>query len=181
MMTITFHCPYCTKELNYMELQMDKDLHYVFEALPTFGQRYSNLVMAYVYLFGVTPMAIKAKKMRIIIEEMKRLFDSQAFSYQKKTYQISHAGIGEALDLCVKKNFPEYLENHNYLKRVMMTISEREGKNQSRAAEKDIKTREQKQMAGNGRPGDDAPIHITEEQRKSNLTRVGDIIKAIGG
>lgn len=158
-----------------MELQMDGDLRFAFEVLPSFGQRYSHLVMGYAYLFGVTPMQIKAKKLRLILEEMKRLFDSQAFSYQKKTYAISHAGIGEALDLCVKKNFSEHLENHNYLKRVMVTIAEREGKNQSRAAEKDLRAREEKSI------NNVEPEQISEEQRRRNLTRVGEIIKSIGG
>ena len=130
-----------------MEIQMDKDLRFVFEALPSFG-RHSSLVMGYACLFGVTPFAVKAAKLRHIIEEMKRLFDAQAFSYQKKTYAISHAGIAEALDLCVKKDFQEHLENHNYLKKVMITISEREGKNQSRQAEKDLRAREDKYRAG---------------------------------
>ena len=180
-----------------MEIQMDKDLRFVFDALPTFG-RHSSLVMGYACLFGVTPFAVKAAKLRQIIEEMKRLFDAQAFSFQKKTYAISHAGIGEALDLCVKKNFEQHLENHNYLKRVMVTIAEREGKSQSRAAEKDLRAREDKCRAGSpsapqdGRPAlrqaqgpdnmDAEPIEaITEEQRQRNLTRVGDIIKTIGG
>ena len=180
-----------------MEIQMDKDLRFVFDALPSFG-RHSSLVMGYACLFGVTPFAVKAAKLRQIIEEMKRLFDAQAFSYQKKTYAISHAGIAEALDLCVKKNFEQHLENHNYLKRVMVTIAEREGKSQSRSAEKDLRAREGKVLAGSGRPvtptltlpprgggmgegDDDVPIQITEEQRRRNLTRVGDIIKTIGG
>jgi len=171
-----------------MEIQMDKDLRYVLEVLPSFGQRYSNLVMGYVYLFGVTPYNLKAKKLRIILEEMKKLFDVQSFSFQKKTYSISHAGIAEALDLCVKKNFTEHLENHNYLKRVMVTISEREGKNQSRADEKNLRAREQKTVETGERDpvarrpmSDAAPAHLSDEQVKSNLTRVKDIIKSIGG
>lgn len=193
-----------------MTLQMDSDLRYVFNALPSFGQRYSHLVMGYCQLFGVTPFAVKAKKLRLLIEDMKRLFDAQAFSYQKKTYEISHAGIAEALDLCVKKNFEQHLENHNYLKRVMVTIAEREGKGRAREAEKDLRAREDKCRAGSSSaPQDDRiargaiptrmiqttagtfpeveadydahPSAITEEQRQRNLTRVGDIIKTIGG
>jgi hypothetical protein len=104
--------------------------------------------MGYCQLFGVTPFAVKSKKLRLLIEEMKRLFDAQAFSYQKKTYAISHSGIAEALDLCVKKDFQRHLENHNYLKRVMVTIAEREGKMQSRQAEKDLRAREDQCRAG---------------------------------
>lgn len=191
-MTTKFHCPYCSKELNIMQIQMDKDLRYVFDALPSFGTRYSNLVMGYCQLFGVTPFLIKAKKLRILIEEMKRLFDSQAFSYQKKTYQISHAGIAEALDIMIKRNWPEPLDSHNYLKKVMITISDRENRDRSRTADKDQHDREGKSLAGYGHPDDFLPAQarpeeevdqharISEEQRHRNLTRVGDIIKSIG-
>lgn len=159
-----------------MEIQMDKDLRFIFEVLPSFGTRYSNLVMGYACLFGVTPFQIKAKKLRLIMEEMKRLFDAQAFTYQKKKHEISHAGIGEALDICVKKNFAEHLENHNYLKKVMIGISEREGKDKSKSTEKDLKKRE----AGfvNREAGQERP---SAAEIKANLERVGSIIKTIGG
>jgi hypothetical protein len=157
-----------------MQIQMDKDLRYIFEVLPSFGTRYSNLVMAYCQLFGVTPFHIKAKKLRLIMEEMKKLFDAQTFSYQKKKYEISHAGIAEALDICIKKNFEQHLENHNYLKKVMVTIAEREGKADSKAAEKDLRKRETGFV--NRETG-----HLSETEVKANLERVGNIIKSIGG
>lgn len=176
-----------------MQIQMDKDLKYVFEVLPSFGTRYSSLVMGYVILFGVTPFNIKTKKLRVLMEEMKRLFDAQSFNYQQKAYQISHAGIGEALDVCIKKNFTERLENHNYLKKIMIGISEREGKEKSRVVEKELRSREQKQAAGYDREeqgvatpcskgeSDEVPQRISAEQAKANLQRVGNIIKSIGG
>lgn len=174
------NCPYCNKEIDFMEIQMDKDLQYIFQALPSFGTRYSNLVMGYCSLFGVTPFKLKAKKLRLLLAEMKRLFDAQAFTYGKcQQYKISHAGIGEALDICIKKNFTEHLENHNYLKKIMITISEREGKDQSRVAEKDLRGREGQMQAG-GRT-DVSGKNLTPEQIASNLTRVGDIIKTIAG
>jgi hypothetical protein len=169
-----------------MEIQMDKDLQFVFQALPSFGTKYSHLVMGYCQLFGVTPFKLKAKKLRLLIEEMKRLFDAQAFSYGKnQQYKISHAGIAEALDICIKKNFTDHLENHNYLKKIMITISEREGKDQSRAVEKDLRGREQRQAAGCGRERIESPEvdekTLSPEQIESNLTRVGHIIKSIAG
>ena len=173
---MTFNCPYCKKELNFMTIQMDKDLRFIFEVLPSFGTRYSNLVMAYCCLFGVTPFQIKAKKLRLILEEMKRLFDAQSFTYQKKTYEISHAGIADALDLCVKKNFEQHLENHNYLKKVMIGISEREGKDKSRQDEKDLRKREAGLVSRETEQGRPSAAEV-----KANLERVGNIIKSIGG
>jgi hypothetical protein len=179
-----------------MDNQISKDLEFIIAALPSFGSRYSHLVMGYAQLFGVTPMHIKAKKLRLIIEELKKLFDAQSFSLQKKIYPISHAGIGEALDICIKKNFSEHLENHNYLKKVMVGISEREGKNQSRQAEKDLRAREDNQRAGycrdrspNDPPGvhgvpalqkEAVPARMTPEQAQKNLMHVKDIIKGMG-
>ena len=179
---MTFNCPYCLKELNFMQIQMDKDLRYIFEVLPSFGTRYSNLVMAYCQLFGVTPFQIKAKKLRLILEEKKRLFDAQAFTYQKKLYPISHNGIAEALDLCVKKNFEQHLENHNYLKKVMMTISEREAKNNSRQSEKDLRKREAGLVHTEGhlRSREVREERPSDAEVKANLERVGNIIKSIG-
>ena len=171
-----------------MQIQMDKDLKYVFDVLPSFGTRYSSLVMGYVSLFGVTPFNIKTKKLRVLLEEMKRLFDAQSFSFQQKQYPISHAGIGEALDICIKKNFTERLENHNYLKKIMIGISEREGKEKSRMSEKELRTREQKQAAGYDReenpsrsPFVKGGRQVSDEEARANLARVGNIIKSIGG
>jgi hypothetical protein len=201
---MNFNCPYCGKESDFMDMQISKDLEYVIAALPSFGTRYSHLVMGYAQLFGVTPMHVKAKKLRLIIEEMKKLFDAQSFTWQKKLYTISHAGIAEALDVCIKKNFTEHLENHNYLKKVMVGISEREGKEGSRRAEKDLRGREDRSLAGGGHRDDSpsplpspargegikkdsSPLRgedegggdcpkITPEQAQKNLTRVRDIL-----
>jgi hypothetical protein len=162
-----------------MQIQMDKDLRFIFEVLPAFGTRYSNLVMAYCCLFGVTPFQIKAKKLRLILEEMKRLFDAEAFNYQKKLYPISHAGIAEALDLCIKKNFEQHLENHNYLKKVMIGISEREAKNQSKAAEKNLKIREQHLLAGGGRNEDAGPDQKVKDERTPVEDLPEDVRKGI--
>jgi hypothetical protein len=161
---MTDHCPYCNKEINFMDVITDKDLRYVIAALPSFGTRYSHLVMGYAQLFGVTPMHVKAKKLRLIIEEMKKLFDAQSFTWQKIIYPISHAGIAEALDICLKKNFTEHLENHNYLKKVMVGISEREGKGKSKQAEKDLRAREE------------IIPEVSPDQAEKNLTRVRNIL-----
>lgn len=147
-----------------MDIEISKDLQYVIAALPSFGTRYSHLVMGYAQLFGVTPMHLKAKKLRLIIEEMKKLFDAQSFTWQKKLYPISHAGIAEALDICIKKNFTEHLENHNYLKKVMVGISEREAKDGSRRAEKDLRTREDRSLAGGGHR-DNSPSPLPSPSR----------------
>jgi hypothetical protein len=157
-----------------MEIQMEKDLRFIFDVLPAFGTRYAGLVMGYCYLFGVTPFKIKAKKLRLLLEEMKRLFDAQSFFYQKKNYPISHAGIAEALDICIKKNFETPLDSHNYLKKIMIGISEREGKDKSRQDEKDLKKREAHLVSREAERPDPA-------EAKQNLDRINKLLDGIGG
>jgi len=191
---MNFKCPHCNKESNFMDIQTSKDLEFVIAALPSFGTRYAHLVMGYAQIFGVTPMHLKAKKLRLIIEEMKKLFDAQSFTWEKKTYSISHAGIAEALDVMIKRNWNKALTNHNYLKQVMIDISEREATGKSIQEEKTLRKREQSNLRGDERPdvpeprgpihpGDEeiTPGKLTPDQVKNNLTRVGNIIKSIAG
>lgn len=155
-----------------MEIQMEKDLRFIFDVLPAFGTRYAQYVMGYCYLFGITPFKIKAKKLRLLLEELKRLFDAQSFSYQKKNYPISHAGIGEALDICIKKNFATALDSHNYLKKIMIGISEREGTEAGRAGEVQLRKKEEA-LRNSERP--------SEAVAKENIKKVYDMIGSIGG
>ena len=148
-----------------MDAQMSKDLNAVFNIITSpVITKYSNAVMCYVCLFEVTPFHLKAPKFRRIMEEMKKLFDAEAFSFQKKTYPITHSGIVEALDICIKKHFEQTLENHNYLKKVMVGISEREGKGKSKQDEKDLRVREE-----------NIP-EVSPAQAQTNLTRVRNIL-----
>ena len=155
-----------------MEIQMNKDLRFVFEALPSFGSRHAPLVIAYVCLFGVTPFHIKAAKLRRLLTEMKNLFDTQSFSFQKKTYPISHSGIAEGLDIVIKKHFDMPLDTHNYLKRVMVSISEREAGAHSRAQEAALKEKEEK-LRQEARP--------SPEEAQENLKRLANLLSNIGG
>lgn len=158
-----FKCPYCTKEIDLMELQLETDLHAIIKLQPTFGQQ-AHIVMGYCYLFGISPLKIKAKKLRILLEELKRLFDAESFKYDKNTYYISRAGIAEALDIVIKRNFTSTLKNHNYLKEVMVSISEKERTTKSRQDEKELRKKEEKLRTGN-RP-EDQSMQGEEESRQ---------------
>jgi len=142
-----FPCPYCRKELDLMELNLEQDLNAIMRTMSTFGA-HGHLVMAYCYLFGVTPYRIKAKKYRLLLEEMKRLFDAEAFSFEKRKYNISRQGIAEALDIVVKREFTSTLHNHNYLKQVMIGIAERERTAKSKQAERDLREKERRTLSG---------------------------------
>ena len=126
---------------------MDADLHAIIKMLPTFGA-HANLVAAYTELFGLSPLKTKRKKWRLLLEEMKRLFDSESFVYQKRTYRISQAGIAEALNVMVHKHWDAHLENHNYLKKIMISVAEAAAKTDGREAEKDLRKREERLRSG---------------------------------
>jgi len=158
-----------------MEIQMEKDLHAIIRMMPLFG-RHAHLVSGYCMLFGISPLKLKAKKFRLLLEEMKTLFEQERFTYQKKTYRISAAGIVRALDVTVKKNFTERLENHNYLKKVMIGIAEEEAKEAGRAQERDLRVREEKLREG--RRGEE---EVGDPARsEENIARVKGLIKTIG-
>lgn len=152
-----------------MDLRLSADLNAIIAMLNIFG-RHHAVVWAYAELFGVVPFHAKAKKLRLILEELKKLFDAGGFSYQKRLYRISPEGIAEALNVVVKKNFADGLDSHNYLKKVMINIAEREEKDSGRQTEKDLRKKEASLMSG-GRSAEkltrdvnDSAYPVPEEQ-----------------
>lgn len=166
---MNFDCPYCHKKLNLMDLQLESDLMAIIKMQPVFGQN-ANLVWGYIELFGITPRTAKAKKIRALLEDMRTLLDAGGFSYQKKRYRISQGGIVEALNVMVRRSFEMPLNNHNYLKTIMIPISEREGKDAGRKAEEDLRQHEKRLMSG----------VRDEATRELGVRSIGDILKNIG-
>lgn len=171
-----------------MELQTDSDLYAIIKMLPVFGKHH-NLAWAYIELFGITPMRPKTKKIRILLEEMKALFDAQAFNYQKKQYQITQAGIAEALNVVIHRHFADRLESHNYLKKIMIGISEREAGTAGREAEKSLRKKEDGLRHPHSRPYEipeeqvEPPVRaesFTPEQIAANKLRIKDLLKSMG-
>jgi len=172
-MSLNVDCPYCRKRLNLLELQMENDLRAVIQMQPAFGQN-SHVVMGYCYLFGVTPLKTKAKKLRILLQEMKVLFENEEFRYQKRLYKISRAGIAEALNVVVKRHFADDLDSHNYLKRVMISIADQEEKDHSRKAEADLRRKEATLGAGRDLPGEELDPRGGEipQEAKDEIARI---------
>ena len=155
-----------------MEIQQDSDLCAIIQTMPAFG-RHANLIWTYVELFGISPLRAKTKKLRLLLDEMKVLLEAGAFSFQKKRYQISREGIAEALNIIVHRHFETLLENHNYLKKIMISIAEREASTASREAEKQLRQKENRLLAGGERPA-------SPEEVEANIHRIQKIIKGIG-
>lgn len=159
-----------------MEIQAESDTLAIIRMMPLFGKQ-AHLVMGYCMLFGISPLKLKAKKLRLLLEEMKTLFELERFTYQKKVYRISAAGIVRALDVTVKKNFDSCLENHNYLKKVMIGIAEEEAREAGKAAEKGIRAREERLREGKR---EEQGQHRTPDGDEANRKRVQDLLKQIG-
>lgn len=138
-------CPHCNKKYALAEATRDENLRAIIKMQPIFG-KHARLVFEYVEQFGVSPLTIKTRKIRRLLEVMARLFEQGTYSHQKKIYRISPAGIAEALTIVCTRHL-DGLENHNYLKKVMIGISEQEERERGKQAERDLRAKEKKLQA----------------------------------
>ena len=192
MSSTTIKCPVCLAEIDVLEALAEGDLRAVLDMQDAFYP-HGRLVRAYFELFGVSPGFRNVHRLRVLTEEMRTLFEREEFSYNRKSYRISRAGIAEALSGMVKRRFPEPLKNHNYLKSCMITISEREASTASKTAERDLRKKETGLRSGARYPvaeetvtvpapklKDVPPAHLTPEQIEANRKRLKDMITGIG-
>ncbi|NPU85528.1 MAG: hypothetical protein HPY65_13710 [Syntrophaceae bacterium] len=187
-----FRCPFCSRECDYLEIRLEEDLLAIIKMQTVFGM-HALLVWAYTELFSIRPMRSRAKKTRVLQEEMKNLFHAEAFTYNRRTYRISTQGIAEALNIIVHRHFDDPLENHNYLKKIMISIAEREAREARRSAEQGLKQREERQRIGGEREAGShvthafavsremPPANLTSELIEENKQRVKDLLESLGG
>jgi hypothetical protein len=167
-------CPLCGEKFNPVDAMLDAEwLEILSEVLPTFGA-HAKPAFEYVEKFGVNPLRMKSKKILRLLKEVSKLFTSGRYSYHKKTYFISKAGVVEAFGIVNNKHFDNPIENHNYLKKVMIGISDRELKEvrdkQDRALRKresGIRNRKASPDEALAKPDDDC-ISIGEFARQTN-------------
>lgn len=138
------NCPSCGKKIDLRIARAEGEWREIIGLLPTFG-RHGKLVFEYVEKFGVNPLRIKTAKLLRLFEDVAKLFRGAKFVYRKREYSISVEGIVEALEICCNKNFEEPIENHNYLKKVMIGIAEKE-----RTENRDRLDREQRKREETG-------------------------------
>ncbi|MBN1830271.1 MAG: hypothetical protein JW884_14155 [Deltaproteobacteria bacterium] len=162
-------CPYCGKKLD-MDLVIDDADWKAIIALSGSLKEYSSLVFAYLELFGLAPLSRNKKRVRVILEEVKRLFDAESFRYRKVDYRISRQGIAEALNIMIHRHFPDRIDNHNYLKKIMIGISEREMAAQSKRDEASLRDREERLRRGE---------HLSEEDMQRNRDRARALARGI--
>lgn len=131
-------CPKCKAVFDLGEAFADSELRDIIGLLPRF-EGHGKLVFEYCELFGVTPIRSKTKKLLRLLQEVSALYQSEAFLYQKKRYKISKRGIIESLKTVCNKEFSGPLQNHNYLKRVMIDVADvelKEGRERKDRAQK---------------------------------------------
>jgi hypothetical protein len=157
-------CPYCKKQFEPVEAMMDAEWIEIIKLLPDFGS-HGRLVFEYLELFGVSPVRLKSKKILRLLKQVKTLFESGEFSYRKSRYRISKPGIIEALGITCNKNFATPLEDHNYLKKVMITIAEKEEREKSIESEKALRNKEERLINAH-RKGDFEEEMTLEEWKK---------------
>uniref|UniRef100_A0A6M3ISK8 Uncharacterized protein n=1 Tax=viral metagenome TaxID=1070528 RepID=A0A6M3ISK8_9ZZZZ len=138
-------CPKCGERFGLQEGQAEGEWAEIISLLPIFGN-HGKIVFEYVELFGVVPLRGRGKKILRLLKEVAKLFGSEKFDFQKREYRISKVGIMEALQVVCNKQFSSKLENHNYLKKVMMGIAEHEQKERRDRADKDLRRLEDKKM-----------------------------------
>jgi len=166
-----FNCPQCNYKCDFTEVKGDADLMAIIRLQQVFG-KHASLVWAYAEQFGATIHKTRVKKLRLILEEMAGLFQTGAFKYQKKEYRISPAGIADALGVVAHKHFETRLENHNYLKKVMLDIAVKADAAQAKRDETDLRDRED-QARHKG-------VHLTDAERQANLQKLRNITEGIG-
>ena len=143
-------CPVCGGDFDIMEAMMDSEWREIILLLPTFGG-HGKLVFEYAEKFGVTPLRIKSKKILRLLTEMSRLFKTGEFEYQRRKYSASNTVVIEALKTVNNKFFANPMENHNYLKKVMISLVDAEVKEASKTAERELRERERQRSEVGGR------------------------------
>ena len=174
-------CPKCSYKFDYREAIMDDDWRGIITLLPVFGT-HGKLVFEYMEKFGIKPLAIKSSKVLRLLRQMGKLFETESFQWQSNTKSISKSGIVEALEIVVNKNFDVPLQNHNYLKKVMVGIADREGKEKSKRAEREMREKETSYVHRSpvAETDDENPISAEEfRKRKKKLAEQIDKMKGM--
>ncbi len=139
-------CPKCRQEYDLKATIREEDLFAILQMRDVFVPN-SALVFEYADLFD-TVRPIKAAKLLRLLTELKVVWKSGEFNHGKRRFKISRDGMAQALRTVCNRTFSEPLTNHNYLKKVMVSISEKEEEARSIQDEKALKKKEGKLRSG---------------------------------
>lgn len=170
-------CPRCGSQFDYREAFKDATLITIIRMQPEFGP-HASLVFEYAELFDTT-RPIKAAKLLRVLTEVRELWKAGRFTINRQTYTITQGGIAQALKTVCNKNLSS-LDNHNYLKKVMVTVAEEEEKKRSIDRERVLQEKE-KMLRGGQRPA--FKLQDDEEEYDPEVARaaIRELTGKIGG
>ena len=157
---MNIRCPKCRYEHSLRDAMREASLVEIIQMQADFAP-HSRLVFEYAEMFDTT-RPIKAAKLLRILQEVHGIWTSGKFSFRKVPYQISRDGIVAALKVVCSKKLD--LENHNYLIKVLIGISEQETEKRNIEEEQRLKKKEASLQSGI-RPGE--TVRVTSEVPKA--------------
>ncbi len=141
-------CRRCRSPYDLREAIKDEALVDIIRMLPAFGAQ-SSLIFEYVSLFD-TVRPVRPLKLLRLLKEVRDIYTAERFTYHKRAYRISKKGFAEGLKMVCNRQFETPLTNHNYLKRILINLAEKEASEREKA----LLERERRLRAGE-RPGRD--------------------------
>lgn len=158
-------CPYCRNDIDLAKTVLDADLRAILDLLPDFAP-HSRLVLEYVGLFGVAPLAMKTGKLLRLLREIREVWRRGRFGYQKREYEIAQNDIVVALRTVCNRAFTTPLDGHNYLKKVMLTVIEQTKQTDRKRFDADQRNRETIAPRGSRKCDDPRGITFAEYRKK---------------
>jgi len=141
---MNLRCPKCRYEHSLRDALREGNLEEIIKMIGDFAPHHS-LVFEYVAMFD-TVKPIKDAKLLRLLREVQGIWNTGKFSFRKVPYQISKDGIVAALKLVCNKKLD--LENHNYLIKVMIGISEQEAEKRKAQEEDALRKKEERLKSG---------------------------------
>lgn len=143
---------------------MEDDWREIILTLPVFGNQ-GRVVFEYAEKFGVLPLRMKTKKLLRLLRDVSNVLENGEFMFSQTRHKITRQGVFEALAAVNNRHFERPLENHNYLKKVMITIAGNEERNASIAGERALRKKEKGIMARRERLTNDEGEEVGEEEK----------------
>jgi hypothetical protein len=165
-------CPYCTGKIELEAVLKDTIMVQVIKMLPDFGA-HGRLAWEYAELFGISP-PLNARKLHRILSEVLEFFKGGGFVFQQKKYEISRNGLAAAIRTVCNAQLKSPITGHNYLKRVMIDISEKEREGRLKDDERKLRDRE---SDAQNRPGGE----LGRWSVKNLPGKVGDLLEKMDG
>jgi hypothetical protein len=173
-------CDKCGDKIDLTAGIFTDDWVEIMQLLPSFGGS-SRLVFEYIELHGVFPLQKKSKKILRLLNDISRLFNSEKFRFGRAEYKISKAGISEALMIVCNKKMTD-LDGHNYLKKVMISISDRERKDARYAEDKALREKEKSHFNGHRPtlPDTDELKSFSEFKKSQGIENLANLAGKVG-